>query len=178
MSVVRTAAEREEEAQLNELRGEADRTAAEAARTLAELSRRIAAVRRPGQAARRLAADARVTALRVVREGPGSTAGQRGAWRPALAAIPVLVVAAALAYAAARGQLAAGKRATAHPERARASARHRPSRCGAVSGRGRLLPRARSTSGAVSGRGRVGHAPVRYTRDLPSHRRVAIHMEP
>ena len=127
MSVVRTAAEREEEAQLNELRGEADRTAAEAARTLAELSRRIDAVRRPGQAVRRLAADARVTALRVVREGPGSIAGQRSAWRPALAAIPVaLVVAAVLAYAAARGKLTAGQLTTAHPERARASARPRP----------------------------------------------------
>ena len=105
MSVVRTAAEREEEAELNALRGEADRSAAEAARTLAELSRRITAVRRPATTARRLAADARVTALRAVRGGPGSIAGRRGAWRPVLAAIPVLVVAAALAYAASRGKL-------------------------------------------------------------------------
>ncbi len=121
MSVIRTAAEREEEAELNELRGEADHAAAEAAGTLAELSERITAVRRPGRAARRLAADARVTALRVVREGPG----QRGAWRPALAAIPVLVAAAALAYAAYRGKLSPRMLTSGHPERRVTTAGHR-----------------------------------------------------
>jgi hypothetical protein len=99
---IRTAAEREEEAELKYLRDQADRSAVEVARTLAELTGRLAAVGHPGQAARQLAAGARVTALRAVREGPGKIAGQRGAWRPALAAIPVLVVAAALAYAAVR----------------------------------------------------------------------------
>jgi hypothetical protein len=104
VSLTRTAAEREEEAELNELRGEADRTAAEAARTLAELTRRIGEVRRPGEAARRLVADARVTALRKVREGTGGLAGRRGARPLALAAIPVLAV-AAVTYAAVRGKI-------------------------------------------------------------------------
>ncbi len=120
MSIPRTAAVKEEEAQLNDLRDQADRSAAEAARTLAELTGRLAAVGRPGDAARRLAADARVTALRAVRQGPGKIAGQRGAGRLALAAVPVLVVAVALAYAA-RGQLAPAKIKV--PQRIRLTAR-------------------------------------------------------
>jgi hypothetical protein len=101
---------------LPEPRDEADRTAAEAAHTLAELNRRLTAVRRPREAARRLAADARVTALRAVREGAGMIAGQRGAWRPVLAAIPVLAAAAVLAYATPRGKIR-----WPHPDGGRAS---------------------------------------------------------
>lgn len=102
MSVIRTAATREEEMELNDLRAQADRTTAETAQALAELTRRITAVRRPGEAARRLTADARVAALRTLREGSGKIVGQRRAWRLALAAIPLLAVVAALAYAAAQ----------------------------------------------------------------------------
>lgn len=116
MSIVRTAAVKEEEAQLNHLRDQADRTAAEAARTLEELTGRLAAVGRPGEAARRLATDARVTALRAVRR-------QRGAKRLTLAAIPVLAVAAALVYAAARTQLTPAKFKAGAPERIRPPAR-------------------------------------------------------
>ncbi len=111
---IRTAAAREEEAELNDLRDQADRAAAEAAQALAELVRRVNVARRLGEAARGLTAEARVTALRALREGP--VAGQRGAWRLALAAVPVLALAAALAYAAAREK--AG-------EQARAGARSR-----------------------------------------------------
>jgi hypothetical protein len=53
-------------------------------------------VRRPGEGARRLTASARVAAFRAVREGPGTIAGQRGAKRVALAAIPVVALAAVL----------------------------------------------------------------------------------
>lgn len=116
MSIVRTAAVKEEEAQLNHLRDQADRTAAEAARTLEELTGRLAAVGRPGEAARRLATDARVTALRAVRR-------QRGAKRLTLAAVPVLAVAAALVYAAARTQLTPAKFKAGAPERIRPPAR-------------------------------------------------------
>jgi hypothetical protein len=105
MSLIRTAAEREEEAELNYLRDQADRSTAEAAQILAELTRRVNVARRPGKAASRLATDARVAALRAVREGPGKIAGQRGAWRLVLAAIPVLTLAAVLGYAAVRGKL-------------------------------------------------------------------------
>lgn len=109
MSIARTAADKEEETELNYLRDVADRSGADAAQTLAELARRVSVARRPWAAARRMAADARVTALRALREGPGVIAGRRGAWRPALAAVPVLVLAAAFAYAAARGGLISGK---------------------------------------------------------------------
>jgi len=68
---IRTAAEVEEEAELNELRDQADRAAAEVAQTLAELTNRIAVELRPGEVARRLTARARVTTLRALREGPG-----------------------------------------------------------------------------------------------------------
>jgi hypothetical protein len=112
MSATRGAAALEEQAELRILRDEADRSAAEAARTLAELTGRLAVVGHPGKVARRMAAGARVTALRALREGPGRIAGQRGAWRPALAAIPVLALAAALAYAAARGKLRTEKSAS------------------------------------------------------------------
>ena len=106
---IRTAAEVEEEAELNELRDQADRAAAEVAQTLAELTNRIAVELRPGEVARRLTARARVTALRALREGPGSFAGQRGARRLALDAIPVFAL-AALGYAAYRGKLTPAKR--------------------------------------------------------------------
>ncbi len=102
MSIARTAAGKEEEAELSYLRDAADRSAADAAQTLAELARRLSVARRPGEAVRRATAVARAAALRALRQGPGVIAGRRGAWRPALAAIPVLVLAAALAYAAAR----------------------------------------------------------------------------
>jgi hypothetical protein len=117
MSVTRTAAAREEEAELNQLRDQADRTAADAAQALAELTRRIDVARRPGEAVRRLTADARAAARRALR-GPGSATVQRGPWRPALAAVPVLALAAALAYAAARGKII-----FRDPERVRALAR-------------------------------------------------------
>lgn len=101
--MIRSAADREEQAQLNTLRDQADRSAAEAAHTLAELTSRLSAGH-PKAVARRLAEDARVTARRAVREGPGMIAGQRGARRLALTAIPVLLIAAALTYAALRGK--------------------------------------------------------------------------
>jgi hypothetical protein len=119
MSLIRTAAEREEEAELNDLRDQADRSTAEAAQILAEMTRRITVVRRPGQAVRRLTADARVAALRFLRQGPGGIAGQRGAWRPVLAAIPVLTLVAVIAYAAARGKLIPPKIKFSVPERTR-----------------------------------------------------------
>ena len=95
-----TAAEVEEQAELTELRDQADGTAAEAARTLAELGARLADAADPGAMARRLAAAGRGAAARALREVPGKIAGQRGPRRTALAAIPVLAVAAAvfLAY--------------------------------------------------------------------------------
>jgi hypothetical protein len=103
--MIRTAAEREEERELNSLRDQAGRSTADAAQTLAELTRRLKSAGHPQAAARQLAANARVTALRAVREGPGKIAGQRGARRLALAAIPVLLIAAAaLAYAATQGR--------------------------------------------------------------------------
>lgn len=108
MSVPHGAAAREERAELISLRDEADRSVAEVARTLAELTGRVASVRHPGNTARRLAAQVRVTALRAVREGPGQIADQRGAWRLALAAVPVIAVAAVIAYAAVSGK--AGRR--------------------------------------------------------------------
>jgi hypothetical protein len=123
---IRTAAAREEEAELNELRDQADRATAELAQTLTELTRRITVVRRPGAAARRLTADARVTALRALRERPGSFVGQRGAWRPALAAIPVFAVAAALGYAVYRGKLTPAKTKVRALERIRPPARRLP----------------------------------------------------
>jgi hypothetical protein len=83
------------------------------------MTRRITVVRRPGQAARRLTADARVAALRFLRQGPGGIAGQRGAWRPVLAAIPVLTLVAVIAYAAARGKLIPPKIKFSVPERTR-----------------------------------------------------------
>ena len=95
-----TAAEFEEQAELKELREQADQTAAEAAQTLAELAARLADAAQPRAMARRLAAVGRGTGGRALRQVPGKIAGQRGARRTALAAIPVLAVAAAvfLAY--------------------------------------------------------------------------------
>jgi hypothetical protein len=94
-----TAAEFEEQAQLEELRGQADRTAAEAARTLAELGARLAAAAQPGAMARHLAAIGRDAAKRALGEVPGGIAGQRGARRATLAAIPALAIAAAVLLA-------------------------------------------------------------------------------
>lgn len=136
MSAPRGAAAQEEQAQLKRLRDEVDQSTTEVARTLTELTGRLAAAGRPMEIARRLAVNARVTALRAVREGPGKKnplhlalrsptgragqrhdeagpfAGQRGAKRLALAAIPVLAVAAAtaLAIAIARENLATERR--------------------------------------------------------------------
>jgi len=101
--MIRTAADREEQAELNDLRDQADRSAAAAAHTLAELTSRLTAAH-PVAVARRVAGGARVTALRAVREGPGKIAGQRGAKRLALTAIPVFLIAGALAYAVIRGR--------------------------------------------------------------------------
>jgi hypothetical protein len=103
MSAIRSAAAREEEAELEYLRAQADGSAAEAAATLAELGGRLTAATRPAAMARRITADARVATVCALRGVPGRIAGQRGNWRrPVLAAVPVLAVAAALAYAAAR----------------------------------------------------------------------------
>lgn len=115
MSPVRTAAEREEQAELTMLREQADRTADEVAQTLAELTRRIDVVRRAGEAARRISA-ARGTALRALRQGPRAIAAQPGVRRVALAAAPVLVL--AVFACAARGKIKFGC-----PERARVFAR-------------------------------------------------------
>ena len=95
-----TAAEFEEQAQLKELRDQADRTAADAAQTLAELGARLADAAQPGAVAWRLAAIGRGAAKRALRKVPGEIAGQRRAGRVALAAIPALAIAAAvfLAY--------------------------------------------------------------------------------
>lgn len=95
-----TAADVEEQAELRELRDQADQTAAEAARTLGELSARLADTVAPGAVAGRIAAGARGAAVRSLRRVPGKIAGQRGAKRTVLAAVPVLAVAAAvfLAY--------------------------------------------------------------------------------
>lgn len=120
--VTRTAATREEDAELHSLRDQADQSTAEAARTLAELTRRMTVVKRPGDAAKRLTADARAAAGRALREGSGKIAGQRGAWRPVLAAIPALAIAAAIAYAVAQGKFKTGKTEISIPERARSAA--------------------------------------------------------
>jgi hypothetical protein len=136
MSIIRTAATREEEMELSDLRAQADRTTAAAAQALAELTRRITAARRPREVARRLTADAGVAVLRALGETPGKIVAKRGAWRPALAAIPVLAVAAALAYAAAQGKIK-----FSGPERYRNSAppAHSPSRQRRLAGRTHLV---------------------------------------
>ena len=108
MSTRDSAAALEEEAELRELRDRADRTTAEAARTLAELTARLAAAREPGAVARRLAARTRDVAARTLGEVPGKFAGQHGARRTALVAIPVLAVAAAVIVAYRRGYLPPG----------------------------------------------------------------------
>jgi hypothetical protein len=95
----------EEQTELRELRDRADRTTAEAARTLAELTARVAAARDPGTMARRLTARAKDVATRALGEVPGKFASQPGAKRTALAAIPVLAVAAAMIVAYRRGYL-------------------------------------------------------------------------
>jgi hypothetical protein len=109
MSLPRTAAEKEEEAELNALRDQAQLSALEAGRTLAEVSRRLTIAAHPGKMLRRRVADARVAAFRALPWEPGKIAGQRGARRLALAAIPVFVVAVAYAYTVARGKADYGK---------------------------------------------------------------------
>jgi hypothetical protein len=86
----------EEQAALEALRAQADRTGEEAARTLAELAGRLADAGNPRNLARRLAADARRNALRSARDIPGKLAGQHGATRAALATVLVLVAGAAI----------------------------------------------------------------------------------
>ena len=105
MSTRDSATALEEEADLRELRDRADRTTAEAARTLAELTARLAVARDPGAMARRLTARTRDVANRALREVPGKFASQSSARRAALAAIPVLAVAAATIVAYRRGYL-------------------------------------------------------------------------
>lgn len=101
-----SAAALEEQAELRNLRDAADQSAADVAKVLAELTRRLTAARQPKEAARQLAARVRVTATRTLRAGWDAgwerTGGQRGAWRPALAVVPVLAVATALGYATRR----------------------------------------------------------------------------
>lgn len=111
MSAPRTAAAKEEEAQLNDLRDRADQATAEAAQALAEMSRRVSAARRPGETARRLTADARAAAVSAVRQWTARAGGRRPAQRVALAVIPVCALAIAAAYLK-----------FSHPERLRAFA--------------------------------------------------------
>jgi len=105
VSTRNSAAALEEQTEIRELRDRADRTTAEAARTLAELTARVAAARDPGTMARRLTARAKDVAARALGEVPGKFASQPGAKRTALAAIPVLAVAAAMIVAYRRGHL-------------------------------------------------------------------------
>jgi hypothetical protein len=91
-----------EQARIEELRAQVDRTGEEAAQTLAELAERLADAGNPRNLVRRLAADARHNALRSVRGIPGKLVGQRGATRAALAVVPVLVLAAGVAIAVVR----------------------------------------------------------------------------
>ena len=108
MSTRNSAAALEEQTEIRELRDRADRTTAEAARTLAELTARLAVARDPGAMARRLTARTRDVATRALREVPGKFASQPSARRTALAAIPVLAVAAAMIVAYRRGYLPPG----------------------------------------------------------------------
>lgn len=105
MNPPRTAASKEEAAELSQLSATADHEAAEAAHILTELSGRLAQARQPGAMARRLTGQARASAIGLLREGPGKIAGQRGAKRAALAAIPVLVLAAAIAVGIQQGKI-------------------------------------------------------------------------
>jgi hypothetical protein len=105
VSTRNSAPAQEEQTELRELRDRADRTTAEAARTLAELTTRVAVARDPAAMARRLTARGRDAAARAFREVRGKLAEQRGAKRTALAAIPVLAVAAAMIVAYRRGYL-------------------------------------------------------------------------
>jgi hypothetical protein len=102
MSAGHGATSVEEQAALEALRARADRTGKEAAQTLAELAGRLADAGNPRNLVRRLAADARRNALRSVRGIPGRLVGQRGATRVALAAVPVLVLAAGVAIVVVR----------------------------------------------------------------------------
>jgi thioredoxin-like negative regulator of GroEL len=90
------AASVEEQATLEALRAQADKTGEEAAQTLAELAGRLADAGNPRHLARRLAADARRNTIRTARGIPGKFAGQRGAARAALAAVLVAGVAIAV----------------------------------------------------------------------------------
>jgi hypothetical protein len=97
----------EEQAALEALRAQADRTGEEAAQTLAELAGRLADAGNPRNLVRRLAADALRNAQQSVRGIPGKLVGQRGATRAtvtraALAAVPVLILAAGVAVVVVR----------------------------------------------------------------------------
>jgi hypothetical protein len=101
------AASAEEQARIEELRAQVDKAGEEAARTLAELTGRLADAGNPRNLARNLAAEARQSALRAVREIPGKLASRRGATRAALATVPLLaVLGAAVAVARRRRHVA------------------------------------------------------------------------
>lgn len=99
------AANAEEQATLEALRAQADKTGEEAAQTLAELAGRLADAGNPRNLARRLAADTRRNAVRAARDIPGRLAGQRGAARAALAAVLILAAGAAIVVVVRRQQL-------------------------------------------------------------------------
>jgi hypothetical protein len=86
----------EEQATLEALRAQADKTGEEAAQTLAELAGRLADAGNPRNLARRLAADARRNTIRTARDIPRKLACQRCATRAALAAVPVLAALVAI----------------------------------------------------------------------------------
>lgn len=90
------AANVEEQATLEALRAQADKTGEEAAQTLAVLAGRLADTGNPRNLARRLAADARRNATRTARDVPRKLAGRRGATRAALAAVLALAAGAAI----------------------------------------------------------------------------------
>jgi hypothetical protein len=109
------AASAEEQARIEELRAQADKAGEEVARTLTELAERLGDAGNPRNLARNLAAEARQSALRMVRGIPRKAArevsrkltSQRGATRAALAAVPLLaVLGAAVAVARRRRHVA------------------------------------------------------------------------
>jgi hypothetical protein len=111
-----TAASREESAELDELRTEADRAAHEAAETLAELATRVTEAGNPRALVRRATGGvgrgtgqmARGVRRKMVTM-TGTIADQRGATRIVLVALPVLAVLAGVAVAyrrATRGERA------------------------------------------------------------------------
>lgn len=89
----------EEQAELDALRGRADRAAAAAGQTLAELTGRLAQARRPAALARRQAADARDRARRALSAGTRPAVSRRGAWRAGLTAASVTALIAVVVLA-------------------------------------------------------------------------------